>query len=223
MPFAGICDVVVDGLSSSESGEARLLPPPLLVPQLLLAVPLLWGGVGVVGAANADGVRRSTSGPVIVRLVLKSGDGSGDGRDDGGGGDIIEDAAAADIVPLDEWISVCCCCCCSLFATFAALAAAATAVFTGASGGKGDECCCSCCCGCCITLDAHVDVVEHADAVVIDDVAESVTEIGIGVAVSHIFGDSGAKRSGDEVEVSATDSPSLLHLESIFRRFSFRS
>lgn len=41
--------------------------------------------------------------------------------------------------------------------------------------------------------------------------------------VSHIFGDIGASRSGEEVEVSATDSPSLLHLESIFRRFSFRS
>lgn len=40
---------------------------------------------------------------------------------------------------------------------------------------------------------------------------------------SHILGDMGAKRSGDEVEVSATDSPSLLHLESILRRFSFRS
>lgn len=40
---------------------------------------------------------------------------------------------------------------------------------------------------------------------------------------SHILGDIGANRSGDEVLVSATDSPSLLHLESIFLRFSFRS
>lgn len=47
---------------------------------------------------------------------------------------------------------------------------------------------------------------------------------GVGVCGwSHIFGDNGVRRSGDEVLVSASDSPSLLHLESTFLRFNLRS
>lgn len=41
--------------------------------------------------------------------------------------------------------------------------------------------------------------------------------------LSQSFGDMGASRSGDEVDVSAMDSPSLLHRESILRRLSLRS
>lgn len=42
-------------------------------------------------------------------------------------------------------------------------------------------------------------------------------------AASHIFGDMGAIKSGDDVLVSANDSPSLLQRESTLRRLSFKS
>lgn len=57
-----------------------------------------------------------------------------------------------------------------------------------------------------------------------DTWAVIVAEMGSGVSWwSHIFGESGVNRSGDEVLVSASDSPSLLHRESTFLRFSFKS
>lgn len=99
MPAVVVVLVVVDGRSSIESGDARLLPPPLLVPQLLLALPLLCGGVGVarVGVVLL-GVR-------LPAGKLKSVAGAGDMRTvavDGGGGDITDEAAAALTAPLDE-------------------------------------------------------------------------------------------------------------------------
>lgn len=103
IPFVDICVppvvvvVVVDGRSSIESGEARLLPPPLLVPQLLLALPLLCGGVGVarvgvalLGVRRPAGRLRSVAGAGDMRTVVV------------GGGDITDEAAAALTVPLDE-------------------------------------------------------------------------------------------------------------------------
>lgn len=53
--------------------------------------------------------------------------------------------------------------------------------------------------------------------------AELIEVIVTLVSSSHIFGERGANKSGDDVLVSAIDSPSLLHLESIFLRFNFRS
>lgn len=41
--------------------------------------------------------------------------------------------------------------------------------------------------------------------------------------LSHILGEIGASKSGDDVLVSAMDSPSLLHLESTFLLFNLRS
>lgn len=41
--------------------------------------------------------------------------------------------------------------------------------------------------------------------------------------VSDILGDVGLTISGDDVLVSATDSPSLLQRESTFLRFNFKS
>lgn len=104
IPFVDICVppvvvvvVVVDGRSSIESGEARLLPPPLLVPQLLLALPLLCGGVGVarvgvalLGVRRPAGRLRSVGGAGDMRTVVV------------GGGDITDEAVAALTVPLDE-------------------------------------------------------------------------------------------------------------------------
>lgn len=68
MPLADISseELVVEGLSSIESGDALLLPPPLLV--LLLALPLLCGGVGV--ALLLEGVRLSALSAAAISVLI---------------------------------------------------------------------------------------------------------------------------------------------------------
>lgn len=83
------------------------------------------------------------------------------------------------------------------------LFAATAALPSPTSSFDGDWCWCWCWCWCCCGCGWDWD----------DD----------DVPWSHIFGEIGAIRSGDDAFVSANDSPSLLHLESTFLLFNFRS
>lgn len=93
--------VVVEGFSSRESGEARLL---LLLLELE-APPLLWGGVGVPREFNANDNASPPPPPpppIVEPAPVSKDIGDVDLVISGGGGDITVEAAAAVTALLDE-------------------------------------------------------------------------------------------------------------------------